>query len=88
MLARIVVGLFTLCQGEIAALTGLIDTALLTLTAVVAFRRPPSIPPCAAQMLSMHLVVGFAVALVYLVILWQHGTQGEMGATSLIYLER
>jgi hypothetical protein len=40
MLARIVVGLFTLCQGEIAALTGLIDTALLTLTAVVAL--PPS----------------------------------------------
>ena len=38
--------------------------------------------------LSTHLVVGFAVALVYLVILWQHGTQGEMGATSLICLER
>jgi hypothetical protein len=32
--------------------------------------------------------LGFAVALVYLVILWQHRTQGEMGATSLICLER
>ena len=45
MLARIVVGLFALPRGD-CRLTGLIDTALLTLTVVVALPRPLSIPPC------------------------------------------